>query len=180
MVKTVIKQIIIILAVLGILAGLYILYQVYSPEIEYRIDKPDEKAVIQQIEGQEEYTENKLVIPSIGVDMIIGTDKSNLDNGGWVQRFDSNDLPNLIAIHRFGWSTLSPEQKMKQTLYHVDKLQDGGIVYIIWNGEKYEYKVDSIIDGDNNPSLSGKTLIYTCKFMSSSQRVFVLLKKDIT
>lgn len=176
MVKTIIKQIIIILAVLGILAGLYILYQVYSPEIKYRIDKPDEKAIIQQIEKQEEYPENKLVIPSIGVDMIIGTAKSNLDNGGWVQRFDSYDLPNLIAIHRFGWSTLSPEQKMKQTLYHVDKLKEGDIVYIIWNGEKYEYKVDSTIDGDNNPSLSGKTIIYTCKFMSSNQRIFVVLK----
>ncbi len=175
MVKTIIKQIILILAVLGILAGLYILYQVYSPEIKYRIDKPDEKAVIEQIEKQEVYTANKLVIPSIGVDMIIGTDKSNLDSGGWVQRFDSNDLPNLIAIHRFGWSTLSPDQKMKQTLYHVDKLKEGDNVYIIWNGEKYEYKVDSIIDSDNNPSLSGKTIIYTCKFMSSKQRIFVIL-----
>jgi hypothetical protein len=176
MVKAIIKQTIIVLTVLGILAGLYILYQVYSPEIEYRIDKPDEKAVIRQIEEQEEYTENKLVTPSTEVDMIIGTNKSNLDNGGWIQRFDSNDLPNLIAIHRFGWSTLSPEQKIRQTLYHVDKLQDDDIVYIIWEGEKYEYEVDSIIDGDNNPSLSGKIIIYTCKFMSTNQRIFVVLK----
>lgn len=174
--KTIVKQVIIILAVLIVLAGLYILYHIFSPEIEYRIYKPDEKAVIEQIENQEVYTENRLVIPSIGVDMIIGTDKRNLDNGGWVQRFDSNDLPNLIAIHRFGWSTLSPQQKMKQTLYHVDKLKEGDIVYIIWNGEVYEYKVDSIVDGDNNPSLSGKTIIYTCKFMSSSSRIFVILE----
>lgn len=65
---------------------------------------------------------------------------------------------------------------MKQTLYHVDKLKERDIVYIIWNGEKYEYKVDSIVDGDNNPSLSGKTIIYTCKFMSSDRRVFVILE----
>jgi len=160
-------------------AGFFILYEIFAPELAFRIDKPDEKQIIEYIESNVELTENKLIIPSIGVNMEIGKDKQFLDYGGWVQGVNNDGRPKLIAVHRFGWSNLSPEQKMKQTLYHVDKLDNEDIVFIIWNGEKHEYKVDSIIDGDNNPSLSGKTIIYTCKFMSTNQRVFVVLGKAI-
>lgn len=174
--KRFIKTILIIISIVLIGIGLFIIYEVFSPELEYKINPPNEAKIIEMIESEEDLSINRLIIPSIGVDMKIGQDKEFLDYGGWIQRLDSDNLPNLIAIHRFGWSTLSPDQKMKQTLYHVDKLKEDDIVYIIWNGEKYEYKVDSIIDGDNNPSLSGKTIIYTCKFMSSSSRIFVILE----
>lgn len=174
--KRFIKAILIIISIVFIGIGLFIIYEIFSPEIEYKINPPNETKIIETIESEEDLSINRLIIPSIGVDMKIGQDKEFLDYGGWIQRLNSDNLPNLIAIHRFGWSTLSPEQKMKQTLYHVDKLKEDDIVYIIWNGEKYEYKVDSIIDGDNNPSLSGKTIIYTCKFMSSSSRIFVMLE----
>jgi len=177
MVKTIIRKIIFILAILSVLAGLYILYQVFSPEIEYRIDKPNEAKIIQQVEKQEVYTENKLVIPAIGVDMVIGSDKGSLDNGGWVQRTNFDNLPNLIAIHRFGWSNLSTEQKIKQTLYHVYKLKEGDIVFLIWNGNKYEYKVKEIVEGTDNPSNNGDLVLYTCKFFNSSSRLFVLLSR---
>ncbi len=178
MVKTVIRKIIILLAILLILGGLYILYQVFAPEIEYRIDKPDEAKIIQQVEKQETYTENKLVIPAVGVDMIIGTDKQSLDNGGWVQRLSSDSLPNLIAIHRFGWSNLSAEQKMKQTLYHVYKLREGDVVFVIWSGKKYEFTVKNIIESTDNPANDEDLVIYTCKFFNSSQRVFIILNNN--
>ena len=106
--------------------------------------------------------------------MKIGQDKEFLDYGGWIQRLDSDNLPNLIAIHRFGWSTLSPDQKMKQTLYHVNKLNEGDKVFVIWNGEKFEYHIKEIADGTNNPSDEYLT-IYTCKFTNSKERIFVLL-----
>ena len=108
--------------------------------------------------------------------MKIGQDKEFLDYGGWIQRLDSDNLPNLIAIHRFGWSTLRPDQKMKQTLYHVNKLNEGDKVFVIWNGKRYEYQINDITDGTNNPSDEYLT-IYTCKFYSSTQRIFVVLKR---
>ncbi|HQF36686.1 MAG TPA: hypothetical protein PLL26_03555 [Candidatus Dojkabacteria bacterium] len=94
--------------------------------------------------------------------------------GEWIQRLDLDNFPNLIAVHRFGWSTLTPEQKVRQTLYHVTKLNEGDKVFIIWKGEKYEYKVKEIANGTNNPNDEYLT-IYTCKFYSSNQRIFVIL-----
>ncbi|MFH1543243.1 MAG: hypothetical protein ABIE03_01790 [Patescibacteria group bacterium] len=177
MVKTIIKQISLIIGLISILAGLYVLYHVFSPEIEYRLDKPDTAKIIRAIEEQEDLSQNRLIIPSIGVDMEIGTDRKYLDNGGWIQRLDESNNPDLIAIHRFGWSTLSPDQKMKQTLYHVDKLNKGDNVYIIWNGEKYKFQIDEITEDKNNPDFNNKTILYTCKFMLSRLRYFVLLDK---
>ncbi len=107
--------------------------------------------------------------------MKVSQDKEFLDYGGWIQRVNLDILPNLIAIHRFGWSTHSPDQKMKQTLYHVNKLNEGDKVIVIWNGEKFGYQSKEITDGTNNPSDEYLT-IYTCKFYSSNQRVFVNLQ----
>ena len=172
--KRFIKAILIAFSIVLIGVGLFIIYEVFSPEIEYKIDPPNEAKIIEMIESEGDLSINRLIIPSIGVDMKIGQDKEFLDYGGWIQRIDSDNLPNLIAVHRFGWSTLSPDQKMKQTLYHVTKLNEGDKVFVIWNGEKYEYKVKDIADSTNNPSDEYLT-IYTCKFYSSNQRVFVVL-----
>ena len=169
-----IKAILIIISIILIGIGSFIIYEILSPEIEYKINPPNEAEIIETIESEEDLSINRLIIPSIGVDMKIGQDNEFLDYGGWIQRLDSDNLPNLIAIHRFGWSTLSAEQKMKQTLYHVNKLNEGDIVFVIWNGKKFEYRIKEITDGTNNPSDEYLT-IYTCKFYSSNQRVFVLL-----
>ena len=172
--KRFIKAILIIISIVLIGIGSFIIYEVFSPEIEFKINPPNEAEIIETIESEEDLSINRLIIPSIGVDMKIGQDKEFLDYGGWIQRLDSDNLPNLIAIHRFGWSTLSPEQKMKQTLYHVTKLNEGDKVFVIWNGKRYEYQINEITDGTNNPSDEYLT-IYTCKFMSSTPRIFVVL-----
>lgn len=172
--KRFIKGILIAFSIVLIGVGLFIIYEVFSPEIEYKINPPNEAKIIETIESEEDLSINRLIIPSIGVDMKIGQDKEFLDYGCWIQRLDSDNLPNLIAIHLFGWSTLSPEQKMKQTLYHVNKLIEGDKIFVIWNGMRYEYKIKEIREGTNNPS-DGYLTIYTCKFYSSNQRVFVVL-----
>lgn len=172
--KRVIKAILIIFLIVLIGTGLFIIYEVFSPEIEYKINPPNEAKIIETLESEENLSINRLIIPSIGVDMKIGQDKEFLDYGGWIQKLDSEDFPNLIAVHRFGWSNLSPDQKVKQTLYHVNKLNEGDKVFVILDGVKYEYQVKEITDGTNNPSEEYLT-IYTCKFYSSNQRIFVLL-----
>lgn len=172
--KRFIKAILIISSIVLIGTGLFIIYEVFSPEIEYKINPPNEAKIIEMVESEEDLSINRLIIPSIGVDMKIGQDKEFLDYGGWIQRLDSDNLPNLIAIHRFGWSTLSPEQKMKQTLYHVNKLSEGDKVFVIWNAKRYEYQIKEITNGTNNPSDEYLT-IYTCKFTNSKERVFVVL-----
>ena len=122
--KRFIKAILIAFTIGLIGVGVFIIYEVFSPEIEYKINPPNEAKIIETIESEEDLSINRLIIPSIGVDMKIGQDEEFLDYGGWIQRLDSDNLPNLIAVHRFGWSNLSPDQKMKQTLYHVNKLNE--------------------------------------------------------
>ena len=110
--------------------------------------------------------------------MEIGTEKSFLDYGGWIQEQDLNDKPEMIAVHRFGFNGLSPEQKIKQTLYHVNKLRKGDVVYLAWNGELYEYTVSAVTEGVNNPEIKSDLIVYTCKFINSNSRVFIVLKKQ--
>lgn len=156
--------------------GFFILFEIFAPELAFRIVKPDEKQMIEYIESNVELTENGLIIPSIGVDMEIGKDKEFLDYGGWVQGVNNDGRPNLIAIHRFGWNTLSPEEKIRQTFYHVNKLKQGDVVYIIWDEQLYTYYIQKITERINNPQAATDLIIYTCRFMSSSQRVIVLLE----
>ncbi len=172
--KRITRIILYVICATVVLAGAFLLNQVFSPEIQYQINRPDEEIVIEVIESTTEFNEDRLIIPSIGVDMEIGAEESYLDIGGWVQRFDDNSLPNLVAIHRFGWTTLSTEQKIKQTLYHVNKLEKGDVVFIIWDGNRYKYSVQEVVEGLNNPSSEYLT-IYTCKWYSSRQRIFVVL-----
>ena len=169
------RKISIIIPIIFTLLGFLLLFHVLSPEIEYQIDPPNEEIITEKLDLSSKYTENKLIIPSIGVDMLIGQDQSFLDYGGWIQGVDTKGNPNLIAVHRFGWSTFSTEKKMKQTLYHVYKLTKGDKVFVIWNGRKYEYEVVDIVEGKNNPELNN-LMLYTCKFYSSTQRIFVLLE----
>lgn len=167
----------IITAIIFICTGFFIFYEILAPELVYQIDKPNEDQIIEYIESEVELIENRLFIPSIGVDMEIGEHKSSLDFGGWVQSTSNDGIPNLIAVHRFGWNTLSAEEKIKLTLYHVNKLEKGDVVYIIWDKQLYTYEVYDITTGTNNPQNNVDLVIYTCKFLDTKERSFLHLIK---
>lgn len=84
--KRITRIILYILCAVAVFDGAFLIYRIFSPEIQYRIVKPDEKAVIETIENTAEFDENRPVIHSSGVDMEIGADESYLDYGGGVQR----------------------------------------------------------------------------------------------
>jgi len=148
-----------------------------SPEIAYQLNKPDLLESVISAETSEDLSVNRLIIPAIGVDMLIGSEQRYLDFGGWIQSSNQDNEPNLIAIHRFGWDNLTPEQKIKQTLYHVQKLKGGDKVYLIWNGERYQYEVTNLINDTNNPPITENLVLYTCRFFNSSHRIFVQTKR---
>lgn len=175
MAKRIIRIIGLALALLFFGIGILLVYEILAPEIEYRVDTPNEEEIIQIIQSETKLDQNRLFIPSIGVDMEIGSDKQFLDFGGWVQEVDYDGMPELIAIHRFGFNSLTAEEKVKQTLYHVNKLNDGDVVYLIWEGVLYEYGVKEVVSGVNNPDFKDGIVIYTCRFMSSKERIFVVL-----
>lgn len=171
--KTTFRKIILGIAIVLILVGAFVFYQVSSPQIIYTINPPKVEEITASIEQTEDLSVNKLIIPSIGVDMEIGSQQRYLDFGGWIQSSTQDNIPNLIAIHRYGWDTLSPEQKIKQTLYLVNSLKKGDKIFVIWNGKKYQYEVSQLIDDTNNPPITDDLVLYTCKFFNSSHRIFV-------
>jgi len=177
MAKRTIRIIGLALALLFFGIGIFLVYEILAPEIEYRIDKPDEKETIQIIQSETKLDQNRLYIPSIGVDMKIGNDKKFLDFGGWVQEVDYEGMPELIAIHRFGFNSLTAEEKIKQTLYHVNKLDEGDVIYLVWEGVLYEYGVKEVFSGVNNPSVEDGIVIYTCRFVSSKERIFAIISE---
>lgn len=173
--KRIVRKLGLIITVIFTCTGFFILYEILAPELAYQIDKPDEEQMIEYIESSVELTKNRLIIPSIGVDMEIGEHECYLDFGGWVQETNNDKIPSLIAVHRFGWNTLSPEEKVKLTLYHVNKLEQGDVIYLMWDNELYTYYVQDVIEGVNNPQSESNLVIYTCKFMSARQRIFIVV-----
>ena len=80
--KRFIKSILIIISIILIGIGSFIIYEVFSPEIEYKVNPPNEVEIIETIESEEDLSIKRLIIPSIGVDMKIGQDSEFLDYGG--------------------------------------------------------------------------------------------------
>ncbi|KUK67150.1 MAG: Uncharacterized protein XD87_0300, partial [candidate division WS6 bacterium 36_33] len=84
--------------------------------------------------------ENLLRIASIGVDSEISQEQDpdkGLDEGIWmVPNFGTpeiNDLPIIIAAHRFGYVYWSSDFRQKSSFYNLPKLKVGDRVQIIWN-----------------------------------------------
>lgn len=173
--KRFIKAVLILLFTILIGIGTYFIYQILSPEIAYQIEvKPNiinvEKQKETKVEG------NRLIIPSIGFNSEIDTDYSSLDGGGWVHELGVDGKPSLIAVHRFGVNNLSPQDKVKTTLYHVYKLKPGDMVLVWWEGKEYVYKVQEVFESTQKPEIHEDELyIYTCLFWDDEERVFVKL-----
>lgn len=168
------KSIILIFAILVILQGIYFAVRFYNST---RIDVIDFEEVIVVAENQKSYP-NSILIESIKVHAEIGENEGFLRFGGWVQNLNSEDLPLVISIHRFGFQFLHPDFDIHKTLYHVDKLNIGDSLVLFWEGERYEYFVSEIYEGyNNNPIGDNQILLYTCKYWNSDKRVFVVFSR---
>lgn len=187
--KRIIKITLSLISCILLLIGVYITYSVFYPEIYYQrnlknaLQPPQEvqsvstASAITPTPDQEIYPD-KLIIPKIGVDMELGTDPKSLDTAGWITNLYPDNSPMVIAAHRFGWIGMPNDRKISHTLYNIDKLNVGDEMIVQWNRKKQIFKVKDIIEADNNPAIKdGEILIYTCKFLRSDVRVFVVINK---
>lgn len=125
--------------------------------------------------------ENRLIIPSIGVDMLIleGANEKVLDRGG-IWRIPTSSNPSqgsntVLSGHR--WQYLPPSSR---TLYLLDKVQVGEPIIVYWNGQEYDYRVarrevvdptrTDIQNATTNPQLT----IFTCTPLFSTKQRLVL------
>lgn len=112
--------------------------------------------------------ENRLIIPSIGINELIIENKNTFNSSGGVLRLPQSKTPdkkgNSVMIgHRF-----SHLPTIATPFYHLDKVQLGGKMYITWNEKIYTYIVQDIkvvppsevsIEA---PSPTKKLTLYTC------------------
>lgn len=125
--------------------------------------------------------DNRLVIPSIGVDMPIleGPTQSVLDRGGiWHLPNTSNPVNGsnmVLSGHR--WMYLPPSSR---TLYLLDKVAIGQPVIVYWQGQEYDYRVyqQQIVDPTQvsilGPTTTPRLTIFTCTPLFSTKHRLVL------
>lgn len=128
--------------------------------------------------------ENQIKISSIGVDSEI---IQNIDpykgllKGTWiVPDFgtpENNELPIIIAAHRFGYTSWSREFRYTSSFYNLPKLKVGDRVQLIWQQRSYEYEVYKQEDDTQITDYDADLILYTCRMYNSPIRVFRYLQR---
>lgn len=126
-------------------------------------------------------SDNRLVIPSIGVDMPIleGPTQKVLDRGG-IWRIPGTSNPSqgsntVLSGHR--WQYLPPSGR---TLYLLDKVQVGEPVIVYWEGQEYDYRITQreVVDPSRtdiqDPTDVPQLTIFTCTPLFSTKQRLVL------
>jgi sortase A len=123
--------------------------------------------------------DNRLVIPSIGVDQGVFQDgESSLDKGLWLRPqgvapdIDGNVV---IAGHRFTYKNPNGE------FYNLDKVKPGDVIAIFWDQKEYNYVAREIIVVPANalyiedPTDQPQLTLYTCTpVWSTANRLVVV------
>lgn len=129
--------------------------------------------------------ENRLIIPSIGVDTQIqeATNENYeeaLKKGVWrVSDFDTpfgRERSTILTAHKFGYLKWSNLFRRKNSFYSLPKLEEGEIVEIIWRQRKYTYKIYATSEGEKITDYSADLILYTCESLNSPVRIFKYAK----
>jgi sortase (surface protein transpeptidase) len=125
--------------------------------------------------------ENRIRIPSIGVDTVIqestlGYYEEALKKGVWrVSDFGTpytRNRPTIMAAHRFGYLAWTNIFRRENSFFSLPKLKEGDIVEIIWRQRKYVYEVYSTEESEEISNYSADLILYTCEALSSPIRIY--------
>lgn len=138
----------------------------------------------------EDYTIDKVIIPSIGVDIELfddGNPAEQLNKGAFL--VPGSALPGekgegLITGHRF--NILPPA---KNTFYNLDKVKKGEDFILIKDGYAYRYRVFDIkvVEGPDNYEFAGKNdeytenqmILFTCTPLWSAKNRLLVIGKQV-
>lgn len=125
--------------------------------------------------------ENKIVIPSVGIDTKINEAPADnyeeaLKVGVWrVPDFGTpyeRNLPVILAAHRYGYLKWSVPYRLKNSFYSLPKVKVGDTIQIIWRQRKYIYEVYAEGKGEEISDYSADLILYTCESLTSPVRIF--------
>ena len=151
-------------------AGVYLLALVAAPSVAPFIAmKPIEVAAL----PKPRTTDNRIIIPKIGVNIPYGSGAAALDRGAeW--RYPNNGNPAsggnfVIAAHRFSIQPTPQSTIEKSPFYHIDKLSVGDKIIVDYDGERYGYEINNIFDVQATQteieasSTEAKLTLYSCE-----------------
>lgn len=130
--------------------------------------------------------ENGLIIDKIKVrgEIHEGENWSEiLKKGVWrVPNFgtpEDNDLPIILAAHRFGYVTWTNSFRTLNSFYNLPKLKVGDSIEVVWNQRKYLYEIYAEETGTAITDYSANLILYTCELWNSPTRIFKYLKRVV-
>ncbi len=124
---------------------------------------------------------NMVKIPSVGIETEINEAvgynyEEALRKGVWrASDFgdpDSQGLPTILVAHRFGYLNWGIPYRLTNSFYNLPKTKDGDLVEVIWMQRKYTYAIYAESEGEFVTDYSADLILYTCKSMNSSEKIF--------
>lgn len=128
-------------------------------------------------------TDNRLIIPEIGVDTAIFTDgETSLNKGVWLR--PKSNLPDqggntVIAGHRFTYNNPNG------VFYNLDKLKKDDVIAVFWNQTEYNYKVreTKVVPATQisveSPTNNDQLTLYTCTPVWSATDRLVIIADQV-
>lgn len=120
-----------------------------------------------------------IVIKSIDVNSPISDSKDYtkaLKNGSWIVPEygtpEKDELPIIIASHRFGYASWSNEFRNRISFYNLPNTEVGDTVSIYWNQREYIYKIYATEESTYISDYNADLILYTCKYFNSPIRIF--------
>lgn len=131
-----------ILAGTSMAAGIYMLVLVSAPIVAPSFAyKPINVATL----PSPEKSQNRIVIPKLGVNIPYDTGAAALDQGAEWRAPDSGNPSEggnfVIAAHRFSIQPTPLSTVQKSPFYHIEKLQQGDKIVVDYEGTRYGYEV---------------------------------------
>lgn len=173
-------------ALLLLSGGLYLLLLVASPSLAPLITmKPIEVRSLPAPQA----TDNRVIIPKIGVNIPYDKGAASLDRGAeW--RYPERGNPEkggnfIIAAHRFSIQPTPQGTIEKSPFYHIDKLAVGDKIVIDYTGTRYGYEIEKIFTVKPTqveieaPSTDAKLTLYTCELDGSDAGRVVVVAKPL-
>lgn len=134
-------------------------------------------------------SENRIVIPKIGVNIAYAPGVESLDRGAqwrWPDRGNPDRGGNfIVAAHRFSIQPTPMGTIEKSPFYNIDKLVVGDKIVVDYLGSRYAYEIDKMFEVKPTqveieaPSEEAKLTLYSCELGGSETGRVVVTAKPL-
>ena len=179
------------IAILMILAGIYILVVALTPTIMTPTVNPTDNETTKRLESTTKIIENRLYIPKIDINLPYAAgDETVMENGAWWRQPDNGNPADggnfVLSAHRFIMG-LTPQQTLRKSpFYNIGKLKTGDELVVDYDGKRYTYEISKIFsvtpdaieieNRTNEPQLT----LYSCTLGGSADGREVIVAKPIS